>query len=86
LYDFADRSRYGIAVNCAVLNLGPERITIIEVSVATNHLAEDCTAPQLGWSFRNEFWQDAAGFVWKSKQYVVPELDPFTVEILRRAK
>jgi hypothetical protein len=86
LYDFADQARYGIAINCAVQNLGIERITIIEVSIDTTHLAEDCTAPQLGWSFRNEFWQDATGFVWKSKQYVVPELDAFTLEVLRRAE
>ena len=85
LYDYADQSRFGIAVGCTVRDLGPERITIIGVSVDTNHLAEDCNSPQLGWSFRNEFWRDAKGFVWKSKQYVAPELGAFTFEILRRA-
>jgi hypothetical protein len=85
LFDFADQSRFGIAVNCTVQSLGPERITIIGAPIDTTHLAEDCTVPQLGWSFRNEFWQDATGFTWKSKQYVVPELDPFTLEVLRRA-
>jgi hypothetical protein len=86
LYDFADHSRYGIAVGCTLQNLGPERITIIGVAIDTSHLAEDCTAPQLGWSFRNEFWRDATGFVWRSKEYVVPELDAFTLEVLRRAE
>ena len=86
LYDFADQSRYGIAVSCATQNLGSERITIIGVTIDTNHLAEDCAVPQLGWNFRNEFWQDASGFVWKSKQYVIPELDAFTLEVLRRAE
>ncbi|HTT84124.1 MAG TPA: YjbF family lipoprotein [Rhizomicrobium sp.] len=86
LYDFYDQSRYGIAVNCAVQNLGPERITIIGVSIDATHVAEDCVAPQLGWTFRNEFWRDKAGFVWKSRQHVVPELDAFTLEVLRRAK
>ncbi len=86
LYDFADRSRYGIAVNCAVRNLGPERISIIGVTIETSHLAEDCAVPQIAWNFRNEFWQDANGFVWKSRQFVVPELDAFTLEVLRRAE
>lgn len=86
LYDFADQSRYGIAVRCATQNLGSERITIIGVAIITNHVAEDCTAPQLGWNFRNEFWQDASGYVWKSKQYVIPELDAFTIQVLRRAE
>lgn len=85
LYDFADQSRYGIAVSCTIQNLGPERITVIGASVDTTHLAEDCTAPQLGWSFRNEFWRDATGIDWKSKQFVVPELDAFTLEVLRRS-
>jgi hypothetical protein len=85
LYDYADQSRYGIAIGCHVQDLGSERITIIGVAINTHHLAEDCSAPQLGWSFRNEFWQDAAGLVWKSKQYVAPELDAFTLELLRRA-
>jgi len=85
LYDYADQSRYGIVIRCNVQNLGPEQITIIGVAINAHHLAEDCSAPQLGWSFRNEFWQDAAGLVWKSKQYVAPELDAFTLELLRRA-
>jgi hypothetical protein len=86
LYDYADQSRYGIAVSCTTQDLGRERILIIEVSIDTTHLAEDCTAPQLGSSFRNEFWRDATGFVWKSKQFIVPELDAFTLEVLRRAE
>ncbi|HEX4160442.1 MAG TPA: YjbF family lipoprotein [Rhizomicrobium sp.] len=86
LYDFADQSRFGIAVSCTAQDLGSERITIIEVSIATTHFADDCVAPQLGWSFRNEFWRDATGFVWKSKQFVVPELAAFTLETLRRAE
>jgi hypothetical protein len=86
LYDFGDQSRYGIAVNCTVKNLGSEQITIIGVSIETSHLAEDCVAPQLDWNFRNEYWHDSNGFVWKSIQYTVPELDAFTLEILRRAE
>lgn len=85
-YDFADQLHYGIAVTCATQNLGPEKITIIGVPTNTTHLAEDCTAAQLGWTFRNEFWLDAGGFVWKSKQYAVPQLDAFTIEVLRRAQ
>lgn len=85
LYDFADQSRYGIAVTCTSQNLGQERIMIIGVTIDTSHVGEDCSAPQFGWSFRNEFWKDKGGFVWKSKQFVVPELESFTIEVLRRA-
>ncbi|MGH6877933.1 MAG: YjbF family lipoprotein [Rhizomicrobium sp.] len=86
LYDFSDRSRYGVAVRCSRQFLGAERIIIIGVPHDTSHVAEDCTAPELGWSFRNEFWRDASGFVWKSEQNVAPGLDRFTLEILRPAE
>ncbi|HEX3431034.1 MAG TPA: YjbF family lipoprotein [Rhizomicrobium sp.] len=85
LYDFAEESRYGIPVRCVRQNLGSERIVIIGVPHDANHLAEDCNASGLDWSFRNEFWVDTAGFVWKSRQFVHPKLDPLELEVLRPA-
>jgi hypothetical protein len=86
LYDFASLSSYGVVVSCSEQNVGEERIAILGVAHETIHIAQDCTAPQLDWSFRNEFWRDAAGFVWKSRQYAAPGLDPFTLEVLRPAE
>ena len=85
LYDFGDQSRYGIPVKCTRQSLGPERIVIIGVPRDTTHVAEDCSASGFDWSFRNEFWVDPAGYVWKSRQFVTPKLDPLTFEILRPA-
>lgn len=85
-YDFAERGRYGVLVKCTEQNLGSEQITIIGVPHDTRHIAEDCEAPQLDWSFRNEFWTDSSGFIWKSQQYVSPDLDAFTLETLRPAQ
>jgi len=85
LYDFGDQSRYGIPVKCTRQNLGLEKITIIGVPRDTTHVVEDCSAPELDWTFRNEFWVDSAGFVWRSRQSVAPQLDPLTFEILRPA-
>src|SRR5215469_5199149 len=83
LYDFAEQSRYGVPVKCTRQTVGPERIVIIGVPRNTTHVAEDCTASGVDWGFRNEFWVDAAGYVWKSRQVVTPKLDPVTFEILR---
>ena len=85
LYDFAEQSRYGIPVKCTRQNLGPERIEIIGVPRDTMHIAEDCNASGMDWSFRNEFWVDSAGYVWKSRQFVEPRLDSLTLEVLRPA-
>jgi hypothetical protein len=85
LYDFAEQSRYGIPVKCTRRNLGPERIVIISVAHDTTHVAEDCSASGTDWTFQNEFWHDSSGYVWKSRQFVEPRLDPLTLEVLRPA-
>lgn len=85
LYDFGEQSRYGVPVKCTRRNLGLERVVIIGVPRDTAHVAEDCAASGLDWSFENEFWVDSAGYVWKSRQSVAPHLDQLTVEVLRPA-
>jgi hypothetical protein len=85
LYDFAEQSRYGIPVKCVRRIIGAERIVIIGVSHDTSHLAEDCSASGMDWSFRNEFWVDAAGYTWKSREFIEPRLDPLGLEVLRPA-
>jgi hypothetical protein len=85
LYDFAEQSRYGIAVKCTRRNRGPERIVLIGVPHDVSHVTEDCAAPGLDWTFQNEFWVDAAGYVWKSREFVDPRLDGLDLEILRPA-
>jgi hypothetical protein len=85
LYDFGDQSRYGVPVKCTRQSLGTERIVIIGVPRDTTHVAEDCSASAIDWSFRNEFWIDSAGYVWKSRQLVAPQLDALSFEVLRPA-
>jgi len=85
LYDFADQSRYGIPVKCTRRNRGSERIVIIGVPHDTSHVVENCSASGLDWSFQNEFWVDAAGYSWKSRQFVEPRLDGLDLETLRPA-
>lgn len=85
-YDLADRNAYGVAVRCTQSDSGPERIEILGVPHLTEHLIENCTAPDVDWTFRNELWRDQSeNVVWKSIQFVHPDLDPLTVEILRPA-
>ncbi len=85
MFDYSEVSLYGVLVKCTEVDLGAEQITIIGANHDTEHRAEDCSAPKLDWEFRDEFWTDASGFTWKSKQYVEPDLDPLTIESLRPA-
>jgi len=85
-YDLADLNAYGVAVHCAERDVGQEQIVILGDAHATRHVMEDCSAPELGWNFSNEFWKDVASdFVWRSVQYIHPGLDPITLETLRPA-
>lgn len=85
-YDFADLNAYGVAVHCVQSVVGEERIVIIGDAHDTVHTAEDCSAPDIDWNFRNEFWKDKSGpAVWRSVQYIHPKLDPITLQALRPA-
>jgi hypothetical protein len=85
-YDLADMNAYNVFVHCNDQDAGPEQVTIIGETHKVRHVIEDCEAPEIAWSFRNEFWRDAAtGAVWRSVQYVHPGLDPVTLETLRPA-
>lgn len=86
LYDYAENARFGVAVTCAVQDVGPARIIIIGAPHDTRHIVETCSAEQLDWHFQNDFWRDASGVVWKSEQTVAPGLDSFTLETLRPAQ
>jgi hypothetical protein len=87
IYDLIDRNTYGVFVRCTQSDTGAEAITIIGVHHDTRHIVEHCEAPQLDWTFQNDFWTDAAtGYVWKTTQYVHPDLDPLTIQILRPEK
>ena len=87
VYDLVDRNAYGVVVRCSQSDTGPETITIIGLNHNTRHIVEHCEAAQLKWSFQNDFWVDAAtGAVWKSIQYVNPDLDSLTIQTLRPAK
>jgi hypothetical protein len=83
-YDLADLNAYALAVHCSVRDAGKERIVILGDAHDTQHIIEDCTAPELDWNFSNEFWRDSASnYVWRSLQYVHPGLDPIALESLR---
>jgi hypothetical protein len=87
LYDFAELNAYSILVRCSERDVGPERIVIVGYPHDTVHVAEDCRAAQLDWTFTNDFWKDAAtGYVWKSQQYIQPDIDALTLESLRPAQ
>jgi hypothetical protein len=82
--DFSSPARFSVQVKCERTPDGPESIALLGTTIQTLKVEERCTAAALDWSFTNVFWVDAkSGFVWKSIQYVTPDLDPLDIEVMR---
>ena len=60
-----------LTLACAVTDLGPDTIVIVERPHATRHLREDCQGG--GGRIVNDYWVDYdAGLVWQSRQWAGP--------------
>jgi hypothetical protein len=87
IFDLVDMGKYGVYAVCSQHDVGAEQVVIIGVAHDTRHIVEDCKAKQLSWRFSNDYWRDSqTGYVWKSVQNFRPDMDPFTLEILRPEK
>ncbi len=82
--DFEDRNLFGAIVDSIVAPAGPAEIDVLGVRVKCLHVVERCSCAALGWNFVNEYWAGAAdGRVWRSTQYVHPDLDAVEVALFR---
>jgi len=82
--DFPDLGAFNVVANCADSDEGPATISILSANIETRHHIERCEAPELDWSFENEFWLDAkTGYVWQSIQNIHPRSSLLTVTVFR---
>jgi hypothetical protein len=82
--DFADLGFYAATIQCDAVASANVQITILGNRIATRRTNVRCVAAQLNWSFQNSYWIDPnTGLVWRSIQYVHPNLDPIEIETLR---
>lgn len=86
LADFPDLDLYSVAIVCKAREAGPQTITLLNRPVETVKVSETCRsdAKVLHWIFENTYWRDrTTGDVWRSVQYVHPNLDALEIETLR---
>jgi len=84
LIDFPDLSAYGVQVLCTTTAKGPEQVTVLGTTIATQRVDEQCRSAQLDWSFTNSYWLDPqTGMAWRSRQFIHPKLDGLDIEIFR---
>jgi hypothetical protein len=85
--DYADIHSYSLQIQCTQRRTGIEAVVLLGKSIRTLRVDEICQAPSTGWQFTNSFWVDPdSGFVWRSIQYIRPDLDPLEIETLRPAE
>jgi hypothetical protein len=84
LVDLAPPDRYGILITSSLESLGPSSIEISELQFNTQLFRETNRARDLDWSFENLFWVDPEnGLIWKSVQYIHPDIPPLELELLK---
>lgn len=73
---------FEISVVCKVSPVAREQIEIFEIFFNVTRIEETCTNPRR--TFRNTYWAEPdTGFIWKSVQWIGPQTEPLTVEVIR---
>ncbi|MGH6875903.1 MAG: YjbF family lipoprotein [Rhizomicrobium sp.] len=82
--DLADRNAFGLVVESTVAPAGPADVDVLGTRIACVHAVERCICAALKWNFTNEYWADTgSGRVWRSTQFIDPDLDAVEIELFR---
>ena len=81
-YRVHETIKYGITLSCTYQTVARETIEIVEVTYDLTRVSETCTNQRR--QVTNTYWVEAdTGFIWKSEQWLGPDLGHMTVEIIR---
>ncbi len=87
LVDIMPGDFFQIPIEATYTIKGSETITILGLEYKTRLIEETCSAPLLDWQFTNRFWQDVdTGFIWRSEQFLTPDLPQFMIEVYKPVK
>ncbi len=84
-YQYArrDLSSYRLTLDCLFTSAMRERIEIVERTYDVVRVSEACASADH--QVENTYWvEEATGFIWKSEQWIGPEIGHATIEIIRR--
>lgn len=81
-YLLHETNDYGITLSCTYQPVARETIEIIEINFDLMRVSEVCTNQRR--KVTNTYWvEEDTGFIWKSDQWLGPDLGHLTVEIIR---
>ena len=86
LWDVPDLNAYSVPIRCSVAYAGNENIEILGVNIPTRRRVENCESEFFDWEFEDNYWEDAeTGYVWRSWQFIHPQMPPIVLEVFRPA-
>ena len=81
-YRVHETGKYGITLSCTYQPVARETIEIVEINFDLMRVSEVCTNQRR--QVTNTYWvEEDTGFIWKSEQWLGPEIEHLTVEIIR---
>lgn len=72
-----DNKEQRLVLSCELVDLGPDPVTIVELTYPTRHLQERCEGGVSvgGGEIVNDYWVESArGMVWQSRQWAGPHI------------
>lgn len=86
-FDFPDLGIFDALAQCTTRDAGNAAVDIFGSQLATRHIIEHCTVPDMRWNFDNEYWTDPmTGYVWRSSQHIHPDSPPVVLQVFRPAQ
>ena len=80
-YRVRDLEDYVITVACSLELLGYTQYEIVEIELGVAKFRERCS--NAAREFENTYWADTSGYIWASDQWLGPNLERATVEVVR---
>jgi len=86
-FDFPDLGIFDALAQCTTREAGTATVDVFGSQLATRHIIEHCTVPDMRWNFDNEYWTDPmTGYVWRSSQHIHPDSPPVVLQVFRPAQ
>jgi hypothetical protein len=82
---YPERNIFGLNAVATLRPTGPDKFRGLYKEIPVTRWVETVKIVEAGWSFENEYWVAEDGQIWKSRQYLAPDLPPLWIEMLRPA-
>ena len=84
-YSFRNPTLNNLKVEVQSIIVGYETVEIMGLKKELILIEENLYSPLINWSVKNKFWYEpAADFVWKSRQYISPRLPFIEIEVTKK--